>query len=57
MAAGSIGKRATLLATHRSLEKVRQGNFGNDKNGTGTLLANPDCPQSKTTTHSMEASS
>jgi gentisate 1,2-dioxygenase len=35
------------------LEKVRQANMGKDKNRNGILLANPDCPQTKTLTHSM----
>lgn len=35
------------------LEKVRQANLGKDKNRNGILLANPDCPQTKTLTHSM----
>lgn len=35
------------------LEKVRQANEGKDKNRNGILLANPDCPQTKTLTHSM----
>ncbi len=35
------------------LEKVRRQNEGKDKNRNGILLANPDCPQTKTLTHSM----
>jgi gentisate 1,2-dioxygenase len=35
------------------LEKVRKENEGKDKNRNGILLANPDCPQTKTLTHSM----
>jgi gentisate 1,2-dioxygenase len=35
------------------LEKVRLENLGKDKNRNGILLANPDCPQTKTLTHSM----
>jgi len=35
------------------LEKVRQANEGKDKNRNGILLANPDCPQTKTLTHTM----
>ena len=35
------------------LEKVRLANLGKDKNRNGILLANPDCPQTKTLTHSM----
>lgn len=35
------------------LEKVRLANEGKDKNRNGILLANPDCPQTKTLTHSM----
>ena len=46
-----------LFFSHESLttelEKVRTANMGKDKNRNGILLANPDCPQSKTLTHSM----
>jgi gentisate 1,2-dioxygenase len=35
------------------LEKVRKENEGKDKNRNGILLANPDCPKTKTLTHSM----
>ena len=35
------------------LEKVRLQNLGKEKNRNGILLANPDCPRSKTLTHSM----
>jgi gentisate 1,2-dioxygenase len=35
------------------LEKVRKANEGKDKNRNGILLANPDCPQTKTLTHTM----
>ena len=35
------------------LEKVRQANLGRDRNRNGILLANPDCPQTKTLTHTM----
>lgn len=35
------------------LQKVREANEGKDKNRNGILLANPDCPQTKTLTHTM----
>jgi gentisate 1,2-dioxygenase len=38
---------------NEELEKVRKANEGKDKNRNGILLANPDCPQTKTLTHTM----
>jgi gentisate 1,2-dioxygenase len=38
---------------NEELEKVRRANEGKDKNRNGILLANPDCPQTKTLTHTM----
>jgi gentisate 1,2-dioxygenase len=38
---------------NNELEKVRLDNLGKDKNRNGILLANPDCPQTKTLTHTM----
>ena len=38
---------------NEELEKVRRANEGKDKNRNGILLANPDCPKTKTLTHTM----
>jgi gentisate 1,2-dioxygenase len=38
---------------NEELDKVRKANEGKDKNRNGILLANPDCPQTKTLTHTM----
>ena len=38
---------------NEELEKVRVANEGKDKNRCGILLANADCPQTKTVTHTQ----